>query len=423
LRGVAAARRAGVDVLVTDHHLPPDRLPDANTIINPNVPGVAFAGKSLAGVGVAFYLMAALGRALGDVGTTAAHLDLVALGTVADLVPLDHQNRILVKQGLARIRQGACRPGIQALCEVAGVDMAGVSAATLGYQLGPRLNAAGRLDDMSLGVRCLVTDAWSEARTLAAQLDRLNHERRELERRMREEALSIVDEAALEPRSLDRAVLCLCRDDWHEGLVGLVAGRVKDRWGRPTFAFSPSGRGTLKGSGRSIPGFHLRDALAEVDARHPGLITRFGGHAMAAGLELDAADYERFEQAIAVVAESKLSELELEQRIYTDGELAPEHFDVRIARLLRDAGPWGQAFPEPVFDGVFEIVECRLLKSAHLQIKLRPVAGRATVDAIYFNAPELALARGDRVTVAFRLGIDDFRSVERARLFVEHIER
>jgi single-stranded-DNA-specific exonuclease len=421
--GVAAARRAGIDVLVTDHHLPPDRLPDANAILNPNVPGVTFAGKSLAGVGVAFYLMAAVGRAVGDTGTVAAHLDLVALGTVADLVPLDHQNRILVQQGLARIRRGACRPGIRALCEVAGVDVGSVSAATLGYQLGPRLNAAGRLDDMSLGVRCLVTDSLTEARVLAGELDRLNRERRSLERRMRDEALAIVDAIALERSRLDRPVLCLCRTDWHEGLVGLVAGRVKDQWWRPTFAFSPSERGTLKGSGRSIPGFHLRDALAEVDMRNPGLIIRFGGHAMAAGLELEVAQYARFEQAIADVAQAKLSAGQLERRIYTDGELAPQHFDVDVARLLRDAGPWGQAFPEPLFDGTFEINDCRWLQDAHLQLKLRPVAGRGSVDAIYFNAPEVELARGERVTLAFRLGVDDFRAVERARLFIEHLER
>jgi single-stranded-DNA-specific exonuclease len=276
---------------------------------------------------------------------------------------------------------------------------------------------------MSIGVRCLTTESDAEARTLADRLDGLNRERRALELRMREEALAIVDELGVEQSSLQRAVLCLRRADWHEGLVGLVAGRVKDRWWRPTFAFGSSGSGRLKGSGRSIPGFHLRDALVEVDASNPGLIARFGGHAMAVGLELDARSYERFEEAISAVAAAQLTAEQLKQRIYTDGELAPAHLGLEVARLLRDAGPWGQAFPEPTFDGVFEIEDLRWLQDTHLRLRLRPVSGAVAVDGIYFNAPKLDLETGQQVTAVYRLDVNEFRAVERAQLIVEHLER
>lgn len=420
--GVEAAREQGIDVLVTDHHLPGTALPNANAIVNPNVPGEAFSGKALAGVGVAFYLLAALGRAAGDPKAVLEFSDLVALGTVADLVPLDRTNRILVDHGLKRIRAGRCRPGIAALVAAAGIDLRDVTAATLGYQIGPRLNAAGRLDDMSVGVRCLVCDDEAEARELAERLDGFNRERRELEARMKGEAIELVEMAdELEGASLPH-VVCLSRGDWHEGLVGLVASRVKERFRRPTFAFAPCEGERLKGSGRSIPGFHLRDALADVVAREPALIERFGGHAMAAGLTIPAAAFEPFRAAIDAVGRRTLTEEHFAERVLTDGELDGEHLCVEVAALLRDAGPWGQAFPEPCFDGRFELLTHRILKDAHLKMKLRPLGGRGTLDAIAFHCVEAPPA-GAELNVAYRLEINDFFRPGRVQLVVEHFER
>jgi single-stranded-DNA-specific exonuclease len=420
--GVEAAREAGIDVLVTDHHLPGAELPRANVLVDPNLPGDRFSGKHLAGVGVAFYLLAALGKALGQPRTVLECLDLVALGTVADLVKLDRSNRILVSQGLRRIRAGRCRPGLKALVEVAGSRLADVTAATLGYHIGPRLNAAGRLDDMSVGVRCLVTDDEAEARELAARLDTLNRERRGLEARMKEEAVELVAAAIeeLEDGVLP-SVVCLERDDWHQGLVGLVASRIKDRFVRPTFAFAPAEVGRIKGSGRSIPGFHLRDALAEVAARRPELIERFGGHAMAAGLTLAPGAFEAFAAAVEAVGRERIGPEAFADKVLTDGELAPEDLNLEVAALLRDAGPWGQGFPEPCFDGRFEVLGRRVLRDAHLKLTLRPVAGRDAVEAIAFHCVELP---GDtrELTLAYRLDVNDYFSTPRVQLVVEHME-
>lgn len=421
--GVAAAREAGIDVLITDHHLPPDRLPDANVIVNPNLPQDDFPGKALAGVGVVFYLLAALGRTLDEPAAVSRYLDLVALGTVADLVPLDHSNRILVEQGLERIRAGHCRPGLSALCKVAGVSLRDVTAATLGYQVGPRLNAAGRLDDMSIGVRCLASDDSTEATQLATELDRLNRERRALETKMKAEAVDLVNDVTLE--GLDGELppaICLSRGDWHEGLVGLVASRIKERYHRPTFAFAPSADGELKGSGRSIPGFHLRDALAEVDAANPHLIKRFGGHAMAAGLSIAAPALADFEQAIVDVAASRVPPEAFARTILSDGPLAPADMNVAVANLLRDAGPWGQGFPEPCFDGHFDLLERRTLKDAHLKLKLRPEEGGAAIDAIAFNQAECGWTVGARRRIAYRLEVNDYFATHRVQLVVEHID-
>ncbi len=418
--GVALARRLGIDVLVTDHHLPPAELPDANAIVNPNLAASAFPGKSLAGVGVAFYLLAALGKALGRPGAVADYLDLVALGTVADLVRLDQPNRILVDQGLRRIRAGRCRPGLRHLAEVAGTDLGSVTTATLGFRLGPRLNAAGRLDDMTQGVRCLVTDAEPEARRLAATLDTLNRSRQDLEATMKAEALAEVDALEL-PAGRLPAAICLKQDGWHEGLVGLVASRIKERYHRPSFAFAVTAAGELKGSGRSIPGFHLRDALAGVDAARPGLITRFGGHAMAAGLTLDAGAYEAFADAITAVAAAGISEEALARKILSDGALAPEHMSLPVARLLRDALPWGQGFEEPCFDDRFELIGQRTLKEAHLKLKLRCVAGGDPVDAIAFHQAGTHWPAGSVRHVAYRLAVNDYFAEERVQLIVEHI--
>lgn len=419
--GVASARARGIDVLITDHHLPPELLPEANAIVNPNLALSSFPGKSLAGVGVAFYLLAALGRALGNPSAVAGFLDLVALGTVADLVRLDQSNRILVEQGIRRIRAGHCRPGIRALLEVAGTDLKTVTTATLGYRLGPRLNAAGRLDDMSIGVRCLISESEAEAKALAGTLDTLNRSRRELEAEMKAEAIAIVDELGFSDSTLP-ASICLCRDSWHEGLVGLVASRVKERFHRPCFAFAGTETGELKGSGRSIPGFHLRDALAEIDAANPDLITRFGGHAMAAGLTLDAAAFDRFASAMIAVASARIGVETLSRKIMSDGALAPEHLSLDVARLLRDAVPWGQGFPEPCFDDRFELVESRTLKDAHLKLKLKPLTASRVVEAIAFHQGEVDWPVGAVRRIAYRLAVNDYFLDERVQLIVEYIE-
>jgi single-stranded-DNA-specific exonuclease len=419
--GVAHARSRGIDVLITDHHLPPEALPAANVIVNPNLARCPFPGKSLAGVGVAFYLLAALGKALGQPSAVAAYLDLVALGTVADLVRLDQSNRILVDQGIRRIRAGRCRPGIRALLEVAGADPKTVTTATLGFRIGPRLNAAGRLDDMSIGVRCLVSDSEVRARALAETLDALNRNRQGLEAEMKAEAIAIVDELGFAGSSLPAAI-CLRRDGWHEGLVGLVASRVRERFHRPCFAFATAGSGELKGSGRSIPGFHLRDALAEIDVANPGLVTRFGGHAMAAGLTLEASRFERFADAMVTVAGEKIEVDTLARKIMSDGALAPEHLSLDVARLLRDAVPWGQGFPEPCFDDRFELVEARRLKDAHLKLRLRAPAGNRVLDAIAFHQADVDWPVGSVRRIAYRLGVNDYYADEKVQLVVEHIE-
>jgi single-stranded-DNA-specific exonuclease len=420
--GVEAARAAGIDVLVTDHHLPGAVLPRANVIVDPNLPGDAFAGKHLAGVGVAFYLLAALGKALSEPRAVLESLDLVALGTVADLVRLDRSNRILVSQGLRRLRAGRCRPGLRALVELAGARLADVTAATLGYQIGPRLNAAGRLDDMSIGVRCLVTDDEDEARALAARLDALNRERRELEARMQEEAVALVSAVeSLDGGSLP-TVVCLEHETWHPGLVGLIASRIKERYVRPTFAFAPADGGRVKGSGRSIPGFHLRDAIAEVAAREPELIERFGGHAMAAGLTLAPGAFAEFAAAVDEVGRRWLGPESFADRVLTDGELAPEDLSVEVAALLRDAGPWGQGFPEPCFDGRFEVLARRVVKEAHLKLTVRPVGGRQAIEAIAFRRAGEAYDEGGQLRLAYRLEVNEYFAPPRVQLVVEHIE-
>jgi single-stranded-DNA-specific exonuclease len=420
--GVAAARERGIDVLVTDHHLPPAVLPDANVIVNPNVPGSDFAGKQLAGVGVLFYLLAALGRALGSPTAVSRYLDLVALGTVADLVHLDRLNRILVAEGIARIRAGSCRPGIRALCEVAGVRASEATAETLGFHIAPRLNAAGRLDDMTIGVRCLLAESAAEAARLATTLHDLNRDRRALEAGMQREAIELIESVTDLDRERLPSLICLCSDGWHEGLVGLIASRIKERYHRPTFAFAPADGGMLKGSGRSIAGFHLRDALAEVDAQHPGLIARYGGHAMAAGLTLPAAAFERVRRALEEVAAAKLEADALTARMLTDGELLPEEMTLAVARALRDFGPWGQGFPEPCFDGCFELVDQRLLKETHLKMTLRPLTSRATVDAIAFNHGAATWPAGTQLRVVYRLAINDYRATSKVQLIVSHVE-
>ncbi len=420
--GVRAARELGIDVLVTDHHLPGEALPDARAIVNPNLPGDAFAGKHLAGVGVAFYLLAALARALDQHRVVAHYLDLVALGTMADVVHLDHSNRILISDGLRRIRAGRCVAGVRALCRVSGISPRDVRSVDLSYQLAPRLNAAGRLEDMALGVRCLLTDSDVEADAFAEQLDRLNRERRSIEAQMRAQAIELVDGIAAGPGASLPSVMCLHGEDWHEGVVGLVASKIKERTHRPTIAFARAGSGALKGSARSISGFHIRDALAEVDAANPGLIGKFGGHAMAAGLTLAEGEFASFKAAIEAVGERRIQADMLNGCVLTDGELSAEHLTRDVAEALRRAGPWGQGFPEPTFDGAFIVKERRIVGNGHLKLKVGAPETGSELAAIAFNRGDFDCAPGDAVRLVYRLDTDDYGSRRSIQLIVEHLQ-
>ena len=424
LDGVAEAHALGIDVLITDHHLPGDALPPACAIVNPNVVGEdgdeRFASPHLAGVGVAFYLMAALGRALekggiaGAARVAARYLDLVALGTVADVVPLDHNNRILVTQGLKRIRAGRCVPGISALLRQAGRDPARTVSTDLGFAAAPRLNAAGRLDDMSVGIECLLADDAAIADRLAAILDGINSDRRDIEGGMRDQAFAYVDslsESGLPP------CVCVYEPAWHQGVVGLIAARVKERCHRPVIAFARDGNGGLKGSARSVAGIHIRDLLEAISSRHPGLIGRFGGHAMAAGLSLSESDLPAFSRAAAEQLTRLYPDADFSGAILTDGELPAISLD--LARKLREAGPWGAGFPEPVFIGDFELLEQRTVGERHLKLSVRPLAGGTAVDAIAFN--QAGPAWRGTLRLAYRLDVNEWRGVESAQLVVEQI--
>jgi single-stranded-DNA-specific exonuclease len=428
--GVDAARAHGIDVLVTDHHLPGATLPACVAMVNPNVAGARFGSRALAGVGVAFYLMAALTRRLeAERGTkqppVADFLDLVAVGTVADLVPLDRNNRILVDAGLKRLRAGRAVAGLVALARASSRPLADLGARDLGFSLGPRINAAGRIDDMGIGIRCLLTDDVDEATTLAATLERLNVERRELESRMREEALDAVRQLRIDEGRLP-AGLTLFDAGWHPGVVGLVASRVKDRVHRPVAAFAPAADESLRGSVRSVAGVHIRDVLEAIDVRHPGLIERFGGHAMAAGLSLPRAHVDRFERAFAEEVSRWLSPADMQGIIDSDGALEPHELTLEVATALERAGPWGQAFPEPLFDGEFDVVDARTVGGAHLKLWLRPAQAAPPVESIAFGhfteARAPGVARGDRVRVAYRLGRTDFGGTPRPELRVEYLE-
>jgi len=415
--GVAAAAAAGVDVIVTDHHLPAATLPHPAIIVNPSQPGCAFPSKHLAGVGVMFYVLTAtraeLRRrgAFGDGGgpNLAVLLDLVALGTVADVVRLDRVNRALVAQGLARIRAGRAQPGVAALFAAAGRDPARATAYDLGFVAGPRLNAAGRLADMTTGIRCLLTDDEREARSLAAELDRLNRERRDVEATMQEEALADVD-ASVAP---DAYTLALFRPEWHQGVVGIVASRLKDRYHRPAVVFARGGDGALKGSGRSIPGFHLRDALDLVDKREPGLIVRFGGHAFAAGLTLAEAALPRFAAAFEAVARAALTPAMLSRTLETDGVLAAGELTLPLAAGLRD-GVWGQGFPAPVFDDVFAVAGQRVVGSGHSKLTLE--RGGERFDAMLFRHADPLPAR---IRAAFRPDVNEWNGAVALQLVIE----
>jgi single-stranded-DNA-specific exonuclease len=427
--GVARAVALGLRVLVTDHHLPGPTLPPAHVIVNPNRPGDPFPGKSTAGVGVMFYVLAALRqhlrgrrwftqRGLAEPGL-AALLDLVALGTVADVVPLDHNNRVLVAQGIARIRAGRGQPGVQALLAVSNRDPARATAADLAFAAGPRLNAAGRLTDMRLGIECLLTDDPAAAARMAAELDRLNRARRQIQAAMQEQAMA--DLGAI-PAAGPAPILCLYREEWHAGVVGVLAAQIKERVQRPVIAFARDADGLLKGSARSIPGIHMRDVLANVHAAQPGLIARFGGHAMAAGLTLAAADFARFAAAVEAELLRHWPAPEGTGVLWSDGELAAGDFTLETALLLRDAGPWGQAFPEPVFDGEFRVTAARVVGEKHLKLSVAVPGAAKALDAIAFNqAGAVDAVPGSAVRLAYRLDVNEYNGRQSLQLLVDQI--
>jgi single-stranded-DNA-specific exonuclease len=432
LDGVAEARRLGIGVLVTDHHLPGRELPAAECIVNPNAPGNGFASKSLAGVGVAFYVMAALTVAMRRHGllpesleaSPAQWLDLVALGTVADVVPLDLNNRVLVSQGLRRIRNGRCVAGLRALLEASGRSLASVTGQELGFQAGPKLNAAGRMDDMTRGIRCLLSDDPAEAKVLAGDLAQLNADRRELEAKMQLEALTLVDARVAELEGHVPAGVCVYDPQWHQGVIGLVASRVKDRLHRPVIAFAPSEAGWVKGSARSVAGVHVRDVLDAIATRQPGLLDKFGGHAMAAGMSLREANLPAFEQEFAREIERWIDEDTLAGHLHTDGELQPGEFNVTTAEAIRSGGPWGAGFPEPAFDGQFGVIDARVVGSRHLKLRLRAGSGEA-VDAIAFRHLDDANAPGirpqDRIEAVYRTTIDEYSGTPKLQLVTEYL--
>ena len=430
IEGVAAASQQGIKVLITDHHLPGKQLPAAAAIVNPNNIGDGFPSKNLAGVGVAFYVMLALRARLRDKGwfrneaiaepNLAQYLDLVALGTVADVVPLDRNNRILVQQGVQRMRAGRCVPGIRALLEVAGRSLSRLVSTDLGFTVGPRLNAAGRLDDMSLGIECLLADDAKAASAMAARLDALNRERKDIESDMQSRALEAIENLKLDDKQLPVG-LCLFDPGWHQGVIGILAARIKERFHRPVIAFARSGDGEIKGSARSVSGLHIRDALDAVAARHPDLIAKFGGHAMAAGLSLPEAHYPAFASAFDEEVSRQLSRDDLNGVIYSDGELAEQELSLETAQLLRDASPWGQGFPAPVFEGDFNVVSHRVVGQRHLKMTLSPERGHCQIDGIAFNTE--VLPRGSqRVHMAYRLDVNEYRGIVTPQLIVEHME-
>ncbi|WP_053980850.1 single-stranded-DNA-specific exonuclease RecJ [Marinagarivorans algicola] len=432
IEGVAAAQAAGMKVLVTDHHLPGAQLPSAGAIVNPNQQGCEFPTKNCAGVGVIFYVLSALRAAMQSeyysqkpAPNFAQFLDLVSLGTVADVVPLDHNNRIFVQQGLLRMRAGLACEGIKAIAKVAGREITKLRASDLGFMVGPRLNAAGRLDDMSLGIRCLLTDDPTEALALASELDALNKERRAIEGSMQADAAVILE--ALNHNNEDEALsgVCLYQSDWHQGVIGILASRVKDKLHRPTIVFADDSESILKGSGRSVAGIHLRDVLDEVAAKNPGMLTKFGGHAMAAGLSLEKHHLLNFQKSFNEVVAQKAGQEGLTPVLFTDGALTSEDFNLPLAEALENAGPWGQAFPEPTFSGEFILVNQRIVGQKHLKLVLAlPQNPQQTMDAISFNV-DVSVWPNDtchRVLVVYKLQVNEFNGRRNVQLLIDYIE-
>ncbi|ELM6622300.1 single-stranded-DNA-specific exonuclease RecJ [Vibrio fluvialis] len=438
IEGVRFAKQHGLQVLVTDHHLPGSQLPDVDAMVNPNLQQCAFPSKALAGVGVAFYLMMALCVHMRKCGWFAEQgmaepklmelIDLVALGTVADVVPLDENNRILVHQGLQRIRAGKARPGIQALIEVAKRDARKLVASDFGFALGPRINAAGRLDDMSFGVELLLCNNIHAARRMASELDGLNQTRKEIEEGMKQEAMAFCERLQFGKDTELPHGLVMFQRDWHQGVIGILASRIKEQFHRPVIAFADGGDGLIKGSCRSVAGLHMRDALDKIDTQNPGIILKFGGHAMAAGLTIEEKNFERFSRLFDEVVRQDLDEALLKGVILTDGELTPEEFSMHVAEMLRAGGPWGQAFPEPVFDGEFKVLHQKLVGEKHLKLMLEPLyKGHPTnimIDGIAFNVdlrrwPDASVKT---VRLAYKLDINEFRGNQSLQLMVDHIE-
>jgi single-stranded-DNA-specific exonuclease len=436
VEGVQRARDKGIDVLITDHHLPGEQLPNANAIVNPNQLGDKFPSKMLAGVGVMFYVLVALRAHLRDQNwfqeqnltepNLAELLDLVALGTVADVVPMDRNNRLLVSQGLARIRSGKCRPGIKALLLAANRTLERVTAQDMGFAVGPRLNAAGRLSDMSLGIECLMSDDEMQARNMAVRLDELNKERREIQNDMQEQALIDITELDLDDAEMPFGV-CLFNEDWHQGVIGILASKIKDKLHRPVIAFARDKDGFIKGSARSISCVHIRDVLDTIAGQNPGLIDKFGGHAMAAGMTLKEIDFEDFKQAFDQELRRFIAEEDLNGSLLSDGELSATEITFGLANDIQKAGPWGQGFPEPQFDGEFELVESRIVGEKHLKLQLRAqVNGKGqgkVIDAIAFNFTDEAWSeKPERVHTVYRLDINEFRGRRQLQLMIENIE-
>lgn len=434
VEGVKAAIDSGIKVLVTDHHLPGHELPAADAIVNPNLVDDKFPGKSLAGVGVIFYVLMALRSRLREINwfehnqvpepNLAQLLDYVALGTVADVVALDQINRILVHQGLLRIRTGRCHAGLNALIEIAGRSSQNILASDLGFALGPRLNAAGRMDDMSLGIQCLLTDDLVLAKGIAFQLDELNNDRKDVEAVMKHEAMALLSEMkVLEDRHLPAGV-CLFDAKWHQGVIGILASRIKDRLHRPVIAFAPAGKDLIKGSARSIPGVHIRDVLSDIAALHPKLLSKFGGHAMAAGLSLKMHDYPPFAIVFDEMVNKRLANVDLEQKIVSDGELTEQEMTIEIADLLQNSATWGQEFPEPVFDGVFDVIQARIVGQWHLKLVLRKPGGDLVTDAIAFfvDQPEHWLGLR-QIKAAYKLDINEFRGNRSLQLILQYLEK
>ncbi|GAW85988.1 single-stranded-DNA-specific exonuclease [Bathymodiolus platifrons methanotrophic gill symbiont] len=434
LSGVQAAKQAGIQVLVTDHHLPGDQLPDADAIVNPNLPNDEFPSRALAGVGVMFYVLMALRSRMREQGwfitrdiaepNLAQLLDLVALGTIADVVALDQVNRILVHQGLLRIRSGKGHKGIKALVEIAGRNLHSLGSSDLGFAIGPRLNAAGRMDDMSVGIQCLLSNEEILAKKLAQQMDELNSDRREVEGQMKQEAMSLLkDMNVLDEQHLTAGV-CIYNEDWHQGVIGILASRIKDRLNRPVIAFANAGDGEVKGSARSIPGVHIRDVLSDIAVAHPKVLQKFGGHAMAAGLSIQLHDYPVFMLAFDKAVEQRLVDVDLDQKVYTDGELTDAEMTIGFCELLKNAGPWGQEFPEPLFHGVFDVVQSRIVGQQHLKLVLRKQNDELLIDAIAFFVERPEYWLGIRqVNIAYKLDINEYKGQRSIQFIIDYIEK
>ncbi len=431
IEGVAVAKALGMQVIVTDHHLPGDHEPEADAIVNPNQFGCEFASKSMAGVGVVFYVMSALRAELSArqwfekqhiaEPKMAEYLDLVALGTVADVVPLDANNRVLVYQGIKRIQAGVARPGILELLNIGGREYSKIKASDLGFVVGPRLNAAGRLDDMSIGIECLLSEHNLHAKTIAQKLDQLNRERKSIESDMKAQAEFVLQDL-LEETNLPNGV-CFYDEDWHQGVIGILASRMKDKCYRPVIAFAKAEEGMIKGSARSIPGLHIRDALDVIAKRYPDVLSKFGGHAMAAGMSIQEKDYERFSRVFNDVVTESVSEDQLQARIMTDGELSSEDFSLSFADLIRQSGPWGQHFPEPVFEGVFDVIQQRIVGEKHLKLLVKEARSDLLLDAIaFFIDLDVWPNNAQKVQIVYKLEINEFRGQRNLQLLVDYIE-